>query len=193
VDNGRPLADPKRESIPPLVLWLYSHDIKVIFNRPGRPTDNAKVERMQGVSKSLSEPRLCQNIDQLRENLKEACLFQRKSYPTRTLGKKTRTEVYPELNLPSKRAFQKEACNMNFVHQYLNTGSWSRKVSTSGQCSFMGKLFQAGQKYTGEQIIIQFNLESKNWMLLSSQMVVITEIDGSFINPNSIHNLSLFQ
>jgi len=193
VDNGRPLADPKRESIPPLVLWLYSHNIQVIFNRPGRPTDNSKVERMQGVSKSLSEPRLCQNVEELKDSLQEACHFQRKHYRTRTLKKKTRTEVYPELDFPSDRAFQKGTCNMDFVHQYLSSGSWSRKVSKVGQCSFMGKLFHVGQKYAGEQIIIEFNLESKNWMLLSSQMILIKEIDGSFINPDSIHNLSLFQ
>ena len=44
VDNGMPLGDPQRKSIPELSLWILAKNIEVIFNRPRQPTDNAKVE-----------------------------------------------------------------------------------------------------------------------------------------------------
>jgi hypothetical protein len=44
VDNGRPLGDPQLEIIPPLALWLLCLGIKVIWNRPATPQDNAKVK-----------------------------------------------------------------------------------------------------------------------------------------------------
>ena len=51
VDNGQPFGDPQKKTIPVLALWLMSLKIKVIWNRPRQPRDNAKVERMQGTSK----------------------------------------------------------------------------------------------------------------------------------------------
>lgn len=157
IDNGRPLADPTKDSpLPPLALWLISLDIHLIFNRKYTPTDNAKVERMQGVSKSLAEPRLCQSLDRLNHQLRQACLFQRRHYPTRTLKKKTRVEVYPELDKPTNRPFNNEVDRIK-VFQVLTKHKWTRKVTMSGQISFMGRKWQIGQKYSGEMVSIELN------------------------------------
>ena len=62
VDNGRPFGDPQMELIPPLALWLIGLGIQVIWNRPGTPQDNAKVERSQGVMARWTEYAKSKNI-----------------------------------------------------------------------------------------------------------------------------------
>ena len=76
VDNGKPLGDPQRKSIPPLALWLEGMGIQVIFNRPRRPTDNAKVERMQQTTKNWAGVEACKNLAQLKRQLQYNCKLQ---------------------------------------------------------------------------------------------------------------------
>ncbi len=56
--------NPQRKSIPPLALWLTAMNVVVIFNRPRRPTDNAKVERMQRTTKNWAQVKDCEDITQ---------------------------------------------------------------------------------------------------------------------------------
>lgn len=190
IDNGRPLADPTKDSpLPPLALWLISLDIQLIFNRKYTPTDNAKVERMQAVSKSLAEPRLCQSVDQLNHQLKDACLFQRRHYPTRTLEKKTRVEVYPQLDKPTERVFNNEVDRIK-VFQVLTKYRWTRKVTMSGQISFMGRKWQIGQKYSGEMVSIELNSIDYKWNIVSEQLILLKTFNSDFISNENIRNLN---
>lgn len=193
VDNGRPLADPTKQNITALALWLTSHNIEVIFNRSYTPTDNAKVERMQGVSKSLAEPKNCKTYAELKRKLKEACQFQRRHYPTRTLKKKTRVSVYPELDCPTGRDFNSKDCDLENVFTFLSQGKWQRKVSKVGQISFMDKRWQIGRKYTKQWVSIQLDLSTKNWKIYSEEMLLLNTFSGQFISEKSIKNLSLCQ
>jgi len=193
VDNGRPLADPTKQNIPALALWLISHNIEVIFNRSYTPTDNAKVERMQGVSKSLAEPKNCKTYSELKRKLKEACQFQRRHYPTRTLNKKTRVSVYPDLDRPTGRVFDPKHCDLENVFTYLSKGKWQRKVSKVGQISFMDKRWQIGRKYTKQWVSIQLDLSTRNWKVYSEEMILLNTFSGQFISEESIKNLSLCQ
>lgn len=191
IDNGRPLADPTKDSpLPPLALWLISLDIQLIFNRSYTPTDNAKVERMQGVSKSLAEPRLCQSLDRLNHQLKQACIFQRRHYPTRTLKKKTRVEVYPQLDKPTDRPFNNEVDRFK-VFQVLTKYQWTRKVTIAGQISFMGKKWQIGQKYTGEWVSVQFNSIDYKLNIVSYQLILLKAFETDFLSNENIANLSI--
>ena len=77
VDNGAPFGDPLRKSIPVLGLWLIALDIEMIWNRPSQPTDNAKVERMQGTSGRWAEADRCNNLLQLEDRLADVAQIQR--------------------------------------------------------------------------------------------------------------------
>lgn len=193
VDNGRPLADPTKQQVPALALWLISQEIEVIFNKSYTPTDNAKVERMQGVSKSLVEPQKCKTYEELGTKLKQACQFQRRHYPTRTLNKNTRVSVYPELDQATGRVFDPKYCNLESVFSFLSKGKWTRKVSKVGQISFMHKRWQIGRKYTKQWVDIQLDLSTQNWKVYSDQGVLLNTFSGQFISEESIKNLSLFQ
>lgn len=67
MDNGHPFGDPKLESVPVLALWLIAYGVPVIWNRPRKPTDNAKVERMQGTSGRWVEPEKCNSLIELQK------------------------------------------------------------------------------------------------------------------------------
>lgn len=192
VDNGRPLGDPTKQQISPLALWLLTHDIQVIFNRSYQPTDNAKVERMQGFSKNLAEPENCHTYEELRIKLIEACQFQRRHYPTRTLKKQTRVSVYPELDQPTGRVFDIHYCNLESVCNYLSKGKWQRLVSKVGQIYFMGKRWSVGRKYAKKWVSVQLDLDSHMWKVYSEQMVVIKSLKDTLISKEAIQKLDLW-
>ncbi|MEO1515517.1 MAG: hypothetical protein AAFV95_10900 [Bacteroidota bacterium] len=98
VDNGMPLGDPQRKSIPELSLWLLGKNIEVIFNRPRQPTDNARVERMQQTTKNWASIEQAQNFEDLDRRLKQTIIIQREKFKVSRLQNRTKLEVYPELS-----------------------------------------------------------------------------------------------
>jgi len=191
VDNGRPLADPTKQQLPTLAFWLISQDIAVIFNRSYTPTDNAKVERMQGFTKNLAEPQNCKTYEQLSKKLEQACQFQRRHYPTRTLNKNTRVSVYPELDRPTSKAFDFEYCNLEKIFDYLSKGEWKRKVSKVGQISFMNNRWQIGREYTKQWVNVKLDRSSRKWKVYSEEMVLLNTFSAQFISQEAVKNLSL--
>ena len=91
IDNGAPMADPQRKRLSALTLWLTGMNVNVILNRPRRPTDNAKVERMQRTTKNWAVIKECQNIQQLTAQLNQVLIRQRARYKVSRLKGKTRT------------------------------------------------------------------------------------------------------
>lgn len=80
VDNGLSFVNSPTNVPTPICLWLIGIGIRVIQNRPRQPTDNAKVERMQGLTARWAEPQKCAMLHQLNEALQMACLIQREQY-----------------------------------------------------------------------------------------------------------------
>jgi len=69
VDNGKPLGEPHRKSISEMALWMEGLGIQVIFNRPRRPTDNSKVERIQQTSAKWIEFKFITSVKNLLNKL----------------------------------------------------------------------------------------------------------------------------
>ena len=86
VDNGRPFGDPRRETIPALALWLIALGIKVIWNRPRTPQDNAKVERSQGVLSHWTEFEKATDYFDLQIRLWKEADFHNYHFPLRRFG-----------------------------------------------------------------------------------------------------------
>ena len=97
VDNGMPLGDPQRKSIPELALWLTAIGIEVFFNRPRRPTDNAKVERMQRTTKNWACIEQAKDYQDLAQRLQYVGLIQREHFKVSRLENKTRMQAFPDL------------------------------------------------------------------------------------------------
>jgi len=183
IDNGRPFADPQRESIPVLALWLLALGIKVIFNRPRTPQDNAKVERSQGVLSNWTEWEKCADTSTLQVRLSQEVHFHNTQYRVSRLGNKTRTEAFPG-SLSSPRPYKPDDFDPQRAIDFVAKGSWERDVSKQGQFSFWGQRIQAGAKYRHQRISIKLNAKTNQWEAFAKDGYLITSFDSKITTTN---------
>lgn len=189
VDNGRPLADPQRQTVPVLALWLLALGIEVVFNRPRTPQDNAKVERAQGVLSNWTEWRKCSDRFALQIRLWEEADCHNIHYRVSRLGLKTRAEVFPDL-LRSPRLFDPEDFDPQRAIDFVAKGSWERDVSKQGQFTFWGQRLQAGIKYAHQRISLKLNPKTNRWEAFSKDGSLITTFHSN-ITAHNLWNLNL--
>src|SRR5882672_9423518 len=80
-DNGSPFGVPTRDVVPVMSLWLKGWGIHPVLNRPRRPQDNAKVERMQGTSCRWAEVDKASNAKDLQDRLNRVIIDSLEKYP----------------------------------------------------------------------------------------------------------------
>jgi transposase InsO family protein len=117
VDNGAPFGSPTGYAPPPLSLWLIGQGVNMIWNKPYRPTQNAKVEKLQvtdspqdplGLGHTTSrwaEVSKARTTEELQQRLERIVTMQRERYPVRRLEGKTRLQAFPAL-LSGKRPYR---------------------------------------------------------------------------------------
>jgi hypothetical protein len=167
VDNGRPFGDPQLEIVPVLALWLISLGIKVIWNKPRSPKENAKVERSQGVLSNWTEFQKCRNASELQQRVREEADFHNYFFPIKRLEKKKRIEVFPDLK-HSGRKFDPENLDLYKALFFLSEGTWERNISSYGQVTVYGHRFQVGTKYHHQQVSIKLDAKSNAWKIFDS-------------------------
>lgn len=192
IDNGKPMGDPQRKSIPALALWLEGKGVQVIFNRPRRPTDNAKVERMQRTTKNWAEVGNCQDIAELTERLKRACFIQRELYKVSRLRNRTRKDVFPQLyNNPRK--FNPDGFDIQKTYQRLQGWIFARQVSSIGQFMLYRQVYYLGKAYRKQYISIRFNAATVEWQIFDAQGLLIKALKAEKMDEMSIRNLTVCQ
>jgi transposase InsO family protein len=166
VDNGVPWAT--WADLPPaLALWLIGLGIQVIWNRPRRPKENAKVERCNGLIGSWGDPSTCADHATWEAHLGEVVVIQREQYVTRKLGR-PRLAAYPELTTnprPYPEPGTGEPFELERVQQWLAQGRWPRIVSKIGQITFYGKAYRVGRAWAGEQVWLRFDAQTSQWVI----------------------------
>ncbi len=192
VDNGQPFGVTDRSSISPLSLWLIGIGIKMHFNRPRIPQENAKVERNQGTTAKWSDYKKCTNYEQLQLALNEVCIIQRDKYPLDRHDFKTRKDLFPGLYLNTNQ-FQPGNFSMEKVLNTLAVHTYIRKVSKSNQFTFYGIQPSIPKGYAHQDIAIKLNVQSNSWQILSREGVEIKQIPNNFITYDNIINLSIRQ
>ena len=192
VDNGLPLGDPGSDIAPVMALWLIGLGVDVLWNRPARPTENAKVERMQGVTANWAEPGRCADLAALSSRLEAALEIQRQHYRCRHLGGQTRAERYPEL-FQKKCPYQAEAFDLDRVLRFLATGQWVRTISKTGQLEFFNQRWALGRSYARHEVIIRFDLADRMWVVCEESGREIKRLDSAFLSSENIWALSLSQ
>ena len=192
VDNGMPLGDPQRKSIPELSLWLLGKDIEVIFNRPRQPTDNAKVERMQQTTKNWANIEKAQDIEQLDKSLKQVLIIQREKFKVSRLQNRTRLEAHPEL-LSNKRPYKEQAFYPDKAYQRLAKCSFVRKVSSNRQISLYGQTYYLAKQCNAKYVHIKFDPQQMGWKIFDEHNKFVTQIDAKNLASDNIRNLSVGQ
>jgi len=187
VDNGRPFGDPQLELIPPLSLWLIGLGIKVIWNTPRCPQQNAKVERAQGVMAKWTEFRKCKDTFDLQLRLWQEANFYNYNFPIRTLNNKTRKEYFPNLAFTGQK-WNPKNLKLNRVLAFLSKGNWKRTVSKVGQIPMYNKRFSVGVAYKHQRISISICPNQNTWKVYDQLGVLIKSVPTNF-NEKSVWHL----
>lgn len=190
-DNGAPFGMPARNSLSLMSLLLVGLGIEVHYIRPGRPTDNSRVERMQGVSAKWADASKADNTAILQQRLDWVCQFQRETYPTRTCSGKTRVETYPQLS-NNQRIFCPASFDWTKVQLFVQQHSWKRKIASNGRIRFHNKGFQVGKAYARQWLLIRYEGSTHQWQFFNVKGEFIRAHPAHF-NTQSICELSAFK
>lgn len=184
VDNGRPFGDPRREMIPPLSLWLIALGIKVIWNAPRSPQQNAKVERTQGVMGKWTEYHKCEDTFDLQQQVWKEADFYNFFFPIRKLNNKKRIEVFPKL-LSTGQKWKPYNFEIQRVLDFLADGGiWERKVSTNGQFTIFGSRFNVGAIYKHQRVSIKICPQNNQWQIFNALGKLIKSFPTGFSETN---------
>ncbi len=151
-------------------LWLKGLGIEHLVTRPGRPTDNAEVERGHRtvndyaiVGNEKADP------DRLQSILDQAVDELAFELPSRAKGCAGRPpiEAHPEL-LQAPRPFRPELELAHFdlqrVDTYLATLTWKRTVGKTGQIDLGGHRYSVGRPYARRQVDIHFDPTDRHFV-----------------------------
>jgi transposase len=192
IDNGHPFGDPQRVTIPPLALWLIALNIRPIWNRPRRPTDNATVERMQGTTSRWAEVRRVDNLEQLQERLDRFVTLQREHYRADRLQGQTRLEAYPALKQPARRYLQ-DGFDANRVYAALAQSCFVRKVGSNGRITIYEQGYQVGTAWRHQSVQIQLDAQTRQWIIRDGRGQVIRRHKAKQLSPRDIRKLTVTQ
>lgn len=189
VDNGRPFGDPQRQTVPVLALWLIALGVRVIFNRPRIPQDNAKVERSQGVLANWTEWRKCRNTTELQNRLSKEAKFHNLQYPVKRLNDKTRIQAFPTL-LKSPKCFNPKDFDVQRALDFIAQGHWERTISQSGQINLWGNRIQVGLKYAYQTVSIKLDPKKNLWQVFAQNGTLLKSFESN-INAEKLWRLDL--
>jgi hypothetical protein len=190
VDNGEPLGNPKMNATPALALWLIAMDVDMIWNKPYTPTQNAKVERMQGTSSRWVEIHNCTDIRMLQARLDAEAIVQRTKLIVRRLNNQTRSAAFPEIQT-SRRVFDSTTFDVQRVYRFLATKTYIRKVSANGVLAFYGQKFNIGLKNKSRMVEIKLNIATISWDFYDNQTLVATK-HATHLSEENVRNLSVY-
>lgn len=153
-------------------LWLKGLGIDHLVIRPGKPADNAEVERCH---RTVNDYAIVGNEDadvkQLQQILDQAVYELNYELPSRAEGCGGHPPVvaHPELLQPH-RPFQPEHelafFDLKGVDAHLATFIWERKVSKTGQISIGGQhqQYSVGRPYARRQVLVRFDPADRNFV-----------------------------
>jgi len=156
----------------PFTMWLKGLNIVHLVIRPGKPTDNAEVERC---NRTINDYAIVGNegsdVKQLQQILDQAVYELDYELPSRAEGCNGLPPVtaHPELLQP-RRPFQPAhelaLFDLKRVDAYLATFTWQRKVGKTGQITMGGrhKRYSVGRPYARRQVLVRFDPTDRHFV-----------------------------
>lgn len=176
--DGETCLSPSREdSFPSLfTLWLKGLGIQHSLTRPGKPTDNAEVERCH---RTIHDYGMVGNEDHslscLQLLLDQAVHELTYELPSRAAGcaGKSPMQAHPELLQPRRsfRAQEELACfDIQQVDAYLATFTWRRKVSHTGQICIGGShpYYTVARAYAYSEVFVRFDPADRHFVFYAT-------------------------
>lgn len=172
--DGEPCLAPSREDSFPSTfsLWLKGLDIEHWLTRPGKPTDNAEVERCH---RTVTDYAIVGNEDNPLSNLQalldQAVFELTYELPSRAEGcaGKTPIQAHPELLQPRRAFWTHEELaqfDLQRVDAYLATLTWQRKVGQTGQICIGGShhSYTVGRTHARSQVLVRFDPADRHFV-----------------------------
>jgi hypothetical protein len=156
-------------------LWLIGLGIVHRQIRPGKPTDNAEVERCH---RTVVDYAIIGNegisVTELQATLNQAVWELNAELPSRAKDCHGRPPMvaHPEVG-EARRPFQPEhelaRFDLKRVDEYLSTLTWHRKVGKTGQIGLGGHHhpYSVGRAYAGQELVIRFDPEGRSFVFHS--------------------------
>lgn len=175
--EGILIGQPQDEFPSFLTLWLRGLGIQHLVTRPGRPTDNAEVERCH---RTVNDYAIVGNegcvVPHLQAILDQAVHEMAFELPSRAEGCNGNPPVaaHPELLQP-RRPFRADLelslFDLKKVDAYLATLAWKRKVGKTGQVTLGGRHrhYSVGRTHAGKQIQVQFDPADRHFVFYAGQ------------------------
>ena len=177
--DGELCLSPSREDSFPSTfsLWLKGLGIEHRLIRPGKPTDNAEVERCH---RTLNEYAIVGHEDHplptLQVLLDQAIYELAYELPSRAEGcaGKPPIQAHPDLLQPRRPFYAYEELaqfDLRRVDTYLATCTWRRKVSQTGQICIGGHhhYYTIGRTYAGSEVLVRFDPADRHFVFYSLQ------------------------
>jgi hypothetical protein len=191
VDNGTPWG-PGGDLPPALALWLRGLHVGVLWNRPARPQDNARVERSQGVLQRWVDAPQCTDGGMLQRRLGAAVQLQREQYPA--CGEQSRLAAYPGLaggGAPYSMAQEAHCWERAAVDGWLEQGLWTRRVDKSGQISLYNWTYRVGKAYAGQVVQVRYVGRTQSWVVRDEQGVELLVQQAPELSTARIESLTV--
>lgn len=147
-----------------LALWLSGLGIQVIYGRPRQSTDNALIERCNGVLEKWVEPHQQAHFKACQERLDWAIWTQRERY--RSPHHETRAVAYPDLYENARTYRRSQDAQLWSLEQaalFLSAYRFSRKVEKNGRINLLGNNYPIGQSYARQVFSIVLQAQSQEW------------------------------
>jgi len=191
-DNGSPFGVPSRDVVPVMSLWLIGRGVQPILNRPARPQDNGKVERMQGTSSRWAEIEKAADVADLQARLDVAIKEQLDKYPVKRLGSRSRSKAFPDI-YTKKRVFDAAQFDVKAAYTFLSERTLQRKVAVNGTIALYGNVFQAHAKLRGQFVSVKFDPEKIGWNVLKENGETVKFIQDERFSKEKIILLTVCQ
>lgn len=191
VDNGEPLGAAKRDHISALGLWLTAIGVKMIWNTPRKPTENAKVERTQRVSKNWVNIAQCANKAVLQTALDREARVHIWDFPVKRLQYQTRLAAFPTLTT-KPRVYDTAYFDAHLAHQLIAQQVYLRKISANGVFQLFGQIYNIGRAHRKETASIRLKIDALEWEAYVGDKSIKT-FTASNLSTQHIQNLTVFQ
>lgn len=175
-----------------LLLWLVGLDVMPIINRAGRPTDNAQIERCNGIwFEQVGRGQSYNTLSQV-QLVSDLARYDRLAHlpsANRHCQQQAPLVVLPQLQTPLRPYHPTNEPNlfqMQRVDHYLNQWRWQRLVDRSGQISLAGHAERLGRAWAGHIVKLHFDPHTQTFIAHTLTDDFLKSFTHPKINPQTI-------
>jgi transposase InsO family protein len=171
-----------------LILWLVGLGVEPIINRPGQPTDNAQVERLNRTwQQHVALGAAGSTKAQLQTQTDQAWLDRRQFLPSRNRHCAGLPPLLacPELTSPRRPytpAQEPSLFQMDRVYDYLSQWQWQRKVDQTGSISMADFNRRVSLQHVGQIVKVRFDKQTLQFAAYA--------VDGTYLNAFTVPVIS---